>query len=463
MKQVAVKKKGTQLAKPQHQQLQGKLPPQAMDLEELIIGVLLTDQKALSVIVDILRPDHFYSPQFSTIYQAIVNLFVQANPVDLITVATELRKTATLEMAGGSFELTQLAAKASSAGNIEHYARVIIERSMKRAIIQIVSDVLHNSFDETIDPVTILDNAEGSVLALRQQNVKKDIRSMPAAVHEALGLMHKRMLLQEELSGIPSGNAALDRFTSGWQRSDLILIAARPGMGKTGTVLTFMINAAVHRNIPVGMFSLEMASYQLTNRMISAMTDIPGENLVKGNLTDEEMNRIVHLTAPLSEAPIYIDDTPALTIAEFRSKARRMKAEQNVQLIIVDYLQLMHGDTSGNREQEIASISRSLKAIAKELDIPVIGLAQLSRSVETRGGDKRPALSDLRESGSLEQDADVVIFLYRAEYYKIPIDEDGMPTQNIIELIIAKHRNGQTGTAKAKFIGQFTRLEELDY
>jgi replicative DNA helicase len=267
---------------------------------------------------------------------------------------------------------------------------------------------------------------------------------------------------KDGLTGVPSGFTGLDRMTSGWQRSDLVIIAARPGMGKTAFVVSALRNAAVDFKVPVAIFSLEMASIQLVNRMISAEAELEGEKIKRGTLADHEWTQLVHKTNRLSSAPIFIDDTPALSVLELRAKSRRLKAEHNIQVIVVDYLQLMRGDQGGNREQEIASISRALKGIAKELNVPVLALSQLSRGVETRGGDKRPQLSDLRESGSIEQDADIVMFLYRPEYYKITVDEEGMPTQGMGEVIIAKHRNGSVGSVKLKFIGKYTKFADFD-
>ncbi|MCS6283749.1 MAG: replicative DNA helicase, partial [Dolichospermum sp.] len=299
---------------------------------------------------------------------------------------------------------------------------------------------------------------EQKIFELSDSTLKKSIGKMSSLIGQALNELSLRRNNRDGILGVPSGFEKLDQVTAGWQKSDLIIIAARPGMGKTGFIVSALRNAAVDHDIPVALFSLEMASIQLINRLISGEAEISGELLKSGKISDFDMEKILVKTARLSSAPIFIDDTPALSILELRAKCRRLKSEKNIGLVVVDYLQLMHGDGEGNREQEIASISRALKGIAKELNIPVIALSQLSRGVETRGGDKRPQLSDLRESGSIEQDADMVIFLYRPEYYKIDQDEDGMPTSGMAEIIIAKHRNGSLGTVKSKFIAQYAKF-----
>jgi replicative DNA helicase len=308
----------------------------------------------------------------------------------------------------------------------------------------------------------LLDKTEQSIFQISDSNLRKNYDNMRNLMARAIQELQVMKEHKDGLTGVPSGFTELDRMTSGWQRSDLVIIAARPGMGKTAFVVSALRNAAVDFKIPVAIFSLEMASIQLVNRMISAEAELESEKIKKGNLAEHEWAQLVHKTSRLSSAPIFIDDTPALSILELRAKCRRLKAEHGIQIIVVDYLQLMRGEQGGNREQEIASISRSLKGIAKELNVPVLALSQLSRSVETRGGDKKPQLSDLRESGSIEQDADIVMFLYRPEYYKITVDEEGMPTQGTGEVIIAKHRNGSTGNVKLKFIGKYTKFADLD-
>ncbi len=440
----------------------GKLPPQALDLEEAVLGALMLEKNALNTVVEFLKPEHFYADAHKEIYQSIIDLFKASEPVDMRTVVNQLRKNAKLELVGGAYIIAELTAKVSSAANIEYHARVIIEMAIKRELIHIASQIHHDAYEDTTDVFELLDKTEQSVFEISDSNLRKNYDNMRNLMARAIQELQILKDHKDGLTGVPSGFTSLDRITSGWQKSDLVIIAARPGMGKTAFVVSSLRNAAVDFKIPVAIFSLEMASVQLVNRMISAEAELEGDKIRRGNLADHEWTQLVHKTSRLSSAPIFIDDTPALSILELRAKCRRLKAEHNVQLIVIDYLQLMRGELGGNREQEIASISRALKGIAKELNVPVLALSQLSRGVETRGGDKRPQLSDLRESGSIEQDADIVMFLYRPEYYRITVDEEGMPTQGMAEVIVAKHRNGSTGTAKLKFIGKFTKFADFD-
>jgi replicative DNA helicase len=440
----------------------GKLPPQALDLEEAILGALMLEKNALTAVVEFLRPEHFYSDQNKEIYQAIIGLFKSSEPVDMRTVVAQLRKNGKLEVAGGAFYIAELTSKVSSAANIEYHARIIIEMAIKRDLIQIASQVHHDAYEDTTDVFDLLDKTEQSIFEISDSNLRKNYDNMKSLMFRAIQELQEKKNHKDGLTGIPSGFSRLDRVTSGWQKSDLVIIAARPGMGKTAFIVSALRNAAVDFNHAVAIFSLEMASLQLVNRLISAEAELESEKIKKGNLAEFEWQQLVHKTNRLSSAPIFIDDTPALSILELRAKCRRLKAEHNIQLIVIDYLQLMKGESSGNREQEIASISRALKGIAKELNVPVIALSQLSRGVETRGGDKRPQLSDLRESGSIEQDADIVMFLYRPEYYKITELEDGTPAQGMAEVIIAKHRNGSLENVRLKFIGKYTKFADYD-
>ena len=440
----------------------GKLPPQALDLEEAILGALMLEKNALTAVIEFLRPEHFYSEQHQQIYQAIVDLFKNSEPVDMRTVVAQLRKVGKLELVGGAYYIAELTSKVSSAANIEYHSRIIIEMAIKRELIQIASTVHHDAYEDTTDVFELLDKTEQSIFKISDSNLRKNYDNMKSLMFKAVKELQERKNHKDGLTGVPSGFSRLDRVTSGWQKADLVIIAARPGMGKTAFCVSALRNAAIDFNIPVAMFSLEMSSLQLVNRLISAEAELESEKIKRGNLAEFEWQQLVHKTTRLSSAPIFIDDTPALSILELRAKCRRLKAEHNIQLIVVDYLQLMKGEMGGNREQEIASISRALKGIAKELDVAVIALSQLSRGVETRGGDKRPQLSDLRESGSIEQDADIVMFLYRPEYYKITVDEEGVPTQGLAEVIVAKHRNGSLDTVKLKFIGKYTKFGEFD-
>ncbi|MBW3544161.1 MAG: replicative DNA helicase [Bacteroidetes bacterium] len=447
--------------------LLGKLPPQAVELEEAVLGALMLEREAITTVIDILKVDNFYRDQHKHIYEAIIDLFNASEPVDLLTVTNQLRKNGALDKAGGAFYITNLTTRVNSAANIEFHARIVAEMAIKRKLITIAGEIQREAYEETADVFDLLDKTESALFEVSEANIRKNYADMKTIMRDAMRELEARKDHKDGLTGVPSGFSALDRVTSGWQPSDLIIIAARPAMGKTAFVVSALRNAAVDFDKPVAIFSLEMSAVQLVNRMISAEAELESEKIKKGNLADYEWEQLVHKTTRLNKAPIFIDDTPALSVLELRAKCRRLKAQHNIQMIIIDYLQLMSGDSSkggkgGNREQEIASISRALKQLAKELNCPVIALSQLSRAVETRGGDKRPQLSDLRESGSIEQDADMVMFLYRPEYYGILQGENGEPLQGVGEVIIAKHRNGSLDTVQLKFIGKYTRFCDLD-
>ncbi len=444
----------------------GKVPPQATELEEAVLGALMLEKDALTNVIDILKVESFYKEAHKVIFQAILDLFTESQPIDLLTVTTQLRKNGALEVAGGAFYVTELTSKVASAANIEYHARIITEQSIKRELIRISSSIQKDAFEDTTDVFELLDAMEQSPFEISEKNIRKNYSDMRSIMRDAMTELEARKNQKDGLTGVPSGFTALDRVTSGWQKSDLVIIAARPAMGKTAFVLSVLRNAAVDHNRPVAIFSLEMSSVQLVNRLISSEAELDSEKIKKGTLADHEWAQLIHKTAKLSKAPLFVDDTPALSILELRAKCRKLKAQHDIQLVVVDYLQLMSGDSKGgfggNREQEIASISRALKKIAKELSIPVIALSQLSRAVETRGGDKRPQLSDLRESGAIEQDADMVMFLYRPEYYGITEDEGGASTAGVGEVIIAKHRNGSLENVKLRFIGRYTKFTDLD-
>jgi len=444
----------------------GKLPPQALDLEEAVLGALMLEKDALSSVIDILKPDVFYKESHQKIFQAIRTLFEKTLPVDILTVTAQLRTQGELEMIGGAYYITELTDRVASAANIEYHSRIIIQKFIQRELIRISTEVINSAYEDTTDVLDLLDKAEKNLFDIAQNNLRRDSRKMDDILHETLKEIEALKDKKDGLTGVASGFTDLDRMTSGWQKSDLVIIAARPAMGKTAFVLTCARNAAVDFHRPVVVFSLEMSSVQLVNRLISGETEIEQEKIRKGNLEEWEWQQIHSKIGRLEQAPLIIDDTPALNIFEFRAKCRRLKSQHDIQLIIIDYLQLMHGKSDGkggNREQEIGSISRALKSVAKELNVPVIALSQLSRAVETRpGASKRPMLSDLRESGSIEQDADMVLFLYRPEYYGMTEDEDGSPTQGVGEVIIAKHRNGETGRVRLKFVGKFVKFQDLD-
>jgi len=445
----------------------GKLPPQAPDLEEAVLGALMIEKDALTSVVDVLKPQSFYKDAHREIYQVILDLFSDSQPVDLLTVTQRLRSSGKLEMAGGPFYVATLTERVNSAANIEFHARIIAEQAIKRELIGVASEILRDGYEDTTDALQLLDKAQQHLFNVSESNIRKSVADMRSLMQQAIKELEAKKDHKDGLTGVPSGFTALDRVTSGWQKSDLVIIAARPAMGKTAFVLSALRNAAVEFNMPAAIFSLEMSAVQLVNRLISAEAELESEKIKKGNLAAYEWEQLHVRIRRLEAAPIFIDDTPGLSILELRAKCRRLKQQHDIQLIIIDYLQLMSGDLSnrgggGNREQEIASISRALKNIAKELNVPVIALSQLSRAVETRGGDKKPQLSDLRESGSIEQDADMVMFLYRPEYYGITEDEEGNPTAGIGEVIIAKHRNGSLDTVGLKFIGKYTKFMDRD-
>lgn len=444
----------------------GKLPPQALDLEEAVLGALMLESDALSTVADILKPESFYKEAHQRIFRAIISLFSESEPIDLLTVTAKLRSTGELTLVGGAAYVTELTTKVHSAANIEAHARIISQAAIKRELIRVSSDILREAYEDTTDVFHLLDRTEQALFQISESNIRKNYVDMASLLNMTIKELEIRQNQPDGLTGVPSGFSELDHLTSGWQPSELIILAARPGMGKTAFVLSAMRNAAVDYRKGVAIFSLEMSAVQLMNRLISAEAEIGGEKIKKGALAPHEWQQLHSRINALANAPIFIDDTPALSILELRAKCRRLKAQHDIQMVIVDYLQLMTADTGGrgggNREQEIAIISRSLKGLAKELNVPVIALSQLSRAVETRGGDKKPQLSDLRESGSIEQDADMVIFLYRPEYYGISQDEAGNSTLGVGEVIVAKNRAGSLDTVKLRFIGRYTKFADLD-
>jgi replicative DNA helicase len=445
----------------------GKIPPQAIDLEEAVLGALMLEKDALSTVIDILKPEVFYQESHKKIFEAIQLLFQKSKPVDILTVTSELRTLGLLEMVGGAYYITNLTNRVASAANIEYHARIISQKYIQRELIRISSEIIQNAYEDTTDIFDLLDHAEKNLFDIAQNNLRRDTQKMDEIIKQSLATLEELRTKTDGLTGVPSGFTALDRITGGWQKSDLVIIAARPAMGKTAFVLTCARNAAVEFKKPVVVFSLEMSSVQLVNRLISGETEIEQEKIRKGNLADWEWQQLHSKIGTLTEAPLLIDDTPALNIFEFRAKCRRLKSQYDIQMVIIDYLQLMHGKGEGgggNREQEIGSISRALKSVAKELDVPVLALSQLSRAVENRPGQngKRPLLSDLRESGSIEQDADMVLFLYRPEYYGIMEDEQGRSQAGVGEVIIAKHRNGETGIVPLRFVGKYVKFQDLE-
>lgn len=441
----------------------GKMPPQALGFERAVLGALMIDRDSITNVVDTLRPEMFYREQHQAIYEAIFTLFRKDEPIDLLTVSDQLRSEKKLEFVGGSSYLAGLTNSVASAANVEYHARVVMERYVLRQLITICGDITKQAFDEPKDVMSVLDKAETELFNVIENNFSRESKELSAVVRKAVDDLEKLLKSDNKFKGVPTGIRKLDEFIGGWQNSDLIIIAARPGMGKTSFVLSIARNAAIDFGKSVALFSLEMSATQLVHRLFSIESGVDSEKIVKGNMNDAEWNQLMDKIQILNSNRLIIDDTPQLSIFDLRAKCRRLKHRYNIDMVIVDYLQLMQGNSdergrNGNREQEISQISRSLKALAKDLDIPVIALSQLSRQVEQRGGEKRPMLSDLRESGSIEQDADQVMFIYRPEYYKIENFPDGTPAANRAEIIIEKNRHGGTGDVRVRFEKRYTKF-----
>lgn len=438
----------------------GKIPPHSIELEEAVLGALMIDKHALGKVIEFLKPTFFYSDQHALIYQAMLDLREAFKPIDVRTVSDKLQQNGNLKIVGYEY-LIDLTTKISSSANVEYHARIVHEKYLRRYVYQLLIGFASQSYEEGLDIFDLVTSLERDVFDINVRELQvTNIKDGKTLGLEFIRELERRSKLKDGLTGIPSGFTSLDRVTHGWQPSDLIIIAARPGMGKTSWILTSIRSVVVDFKIPTAVFSLEMSSLQLISRLYSIDTNITGEALKRSQLNPMQL-QAVH-NSPIASSHLFVDDTPGLKISQLLAKLRRLVAQSGVKIAFVDYLQLMQIDAGEktNREQEIAKISRSLKQIAKECNIPIIAISQLSRGVETRGGDKRPQLSDLRESGAIEQDADIVMFLYRPEYYKITIDEDGMPTANQAEVIIAKHRNGSTGSVKLHFIGRVTKFTD---
>ncbi len=440
----------------------GKVPPQATDVEEAVLGAIMCEKNAIIDVASVLRKEMFYKEQHATIYEAIQQLFSEANPIDMRTVVARLKKNGKLELVGGAYYIAELVSKVSSAANIAYHSAILVEMAMKREMIQMASEVHQDSYEDTSDVFEIV--AKTNLRLQEIQDHAISAKGDKSIVDICYALSNEIKSRQSGVTmGVPSGFLEVDRILNGFVRTHLIIIAARPGMGKTSFAMQAGVNVAKAGN-PVGVFSLEMGDLELVERISASEAEIDSEKIKKGILDRYEQDRLNEFIGKIASLPLHIDDSPFLTIIELRARAMRMKTKYGIKLLIIDYLQLIKGvNETGRqitRDQEIGSITRTLKGIAKELDIPVIALSQLSRSVETRGGVKRPQLSDLRESGSIEQEADVVMFLYRPEYYKITQDEDGYSTHGLCEAIIEKHRAGSTGTAKQKFIGKYTKFTE---
>ena len=443
---------------------QGRVPPQAVDLEEAVLGAIMLEKDALTAIIDILKPESFYKETHRIIYNAIVELFNKSQPVDILTVISQLKSTGELDLIGGAFYISQLTNRVASSANVEYHARIILQKFIQRELIRVSSEIIKDAFEDTTDVFDLLDRAEQNLFAVSEQNIRRQQGEIHQLMKEAIKDIETARDSETKMRGVPSGFVALDRITNGFQRSDLIILASRPGMGKTALALTLARNMAVDHKKPIAFFSLEMSSVQLVTRLIAAETQLNSDKLRKGDLQDFEWQQLNTKIRALEDAKIFIDDTPGLSIFELRAKCRRLKAQNDVQMVFVDYLQLMVGtqDNKGNREQEISQISRSLKALAKELDIPIMAMSQLSRAVETRAGDKKPILSDLRESGAIEQDADIVLFIYRPEYYGLTDEDDDNSMPGLAMISISKHRNGATGEIQLRFIKDFAKFADID-
>lgn len=439
------------------------MQPQAVDIEKMVLGALMVDKDAFSVVSEILHPETFYEPRSQKIYKAIQTLSLNEDPVDIMTVVEELKREGTLDDIGGAGYILELSERVASSAHIEYHAKILAQKYLARQLISFASVIETKAFDETVDVDELMQEAEGSLFELSQKNMRQDYTQIDPVVKQAVEILQKAAANKGGLTGIPTGYAKLDDYTSGWQRSDLVIIAGRPAMGKTSFALSLAKNIAVDYDTPIAFFSLEMNNVQLVNRLISNVCEIEGKKILNGQLDDEEWKRLDKNVRKLQAAPIYIDDTPGMSIFELRTKARRLVREKGVQVIMIDYLQLMNanGARFGSRQEEVSTISRSLKGLAKELDIPVLALSQLNRTIEGREGidGKRPQLSDLRESGAIEQDADMVLFVHRPEYYRIFTDEKGNDLHGKAQIIIAKHRKGGTGDVLLNFRGEFTRFE----
>ena len=453
----------------------GKIPPQAKDLEEAVLGAIMLEKNAFDAIVEILKPECFYVEAHQRIFRSMQGLANKSQPIDILTVVEELRFREELDMAGGAYYVTKLTNSVVSAANIEAHARIILQKFIQRELIRISGEIIGDAYEDSTDVFDLLDDAESKLFEITNQHLRKNVESIDSVLVRTIQRIEDLRSKNEDVTGVPSGFSHLDKVTYGWQNTDLIILAARPAVGKTAFALNLARNATMHPTKPtaVALFSLEMSAGQLVQRILSAESEIWLEKIARGRLEEHEMKQLyARGIQRLAQAPLFINDTPALNIFELRAQCRRLKNKHNIGLIIIDYLQLMSGtgeNRTANREQEISNISRNLKALAKELNVPIIALSQLSRAVEQRGtkeGNRVPQLSDLRESGAIEQDADMVMFLYRPEYYDISQNADGENIKGLTEVKIAKHRNGSLETIKLKallHIQKFTNWDEDPY
>ncbi len=445
----------------------GKLPPQAQELEDSVLGALMLEKEAYGTVADLLRPEVFYKDQNRVIFEAIRELANKDLPVDALSVGEKLKSMGTLEKAGGVIYLAELTRRVASTAHLRYHAQIIAQKATARDLIALAAQIEEKGFDETQDVEELMQEAESGIFEISQRSQKRDVTQIDPVIEEAFARMNKAAKNDGSISGIASGFHELDKITSGWQAPDLIIIAARPAMGKTAFVLSMAKNMAIDHQIPVAIFSLEMSNVQLVNRLIMNVCELEGDRIKTGKMTKAENQRLNAKINIMKGAPLYLDDTPSLSIFELRSKARKLVREHGIQLIIIDYLQLMNAQGSGfgSREQEVSIISRSLKALAKELDIPVIALSQLNRGVEARQGveGKTPQLADLRESGAIEQDADMVCFIHRPEYYHLYNDDKtGKDLRGLAQIIVAKHRNGATDSIWLRFRGKYAKFQNED-
>ncbi len=436
----------------------GKIPPHDIEAEQAILGSMLTDKDAVISSIEILKPEAFYREDNKAIYSAILNLYAKNEPIDIITVKNELIEDGNFERVGGIEYLAGLPEKVPTTANVERYIKIVDEKYMLRNLIQSANDLIALGYNETEEIDSILDVAEKKIFDLTQKKNTRGYSAIKDILVESFAELEKLYNKKGGITGVPTGFSDLDRKTSGLHGSELIILAARPAMGKSAFAINIATNVAIQAKIPVAIFNLEMSKEQIGNRILCSEAMVDSNKIRTGQIEDQDWIKLASTLGVLSDAPIYIDDTPGITMMEIRAKCRKLKMEKNIGLIVIDYLQLIQGSgrKTNSREQEISEISRSLKILAKELDIPVIALSQLSRGVESRE-DKRPMLSDLRESGAIEQDADIVIFLYRDDYYK----EDS-PDKNVAEVILAKHRGGSTGTERLAWMPNYTKFANLD-
>ena len=453
-------KKGTSPIDPNFAHVQ----PQAVEIERVVLGALMVDSDAFSVVSELLKPETFYEPRHQKIYEAIRNMNMDERPVDIMTLNDELSKMGEIDKVGGVDYLMEISSQVASAAHVESHARILAEKYMQRQLIHFAGDIETKAYDSSVDVDELMQQAEGSLFQISQNNMKQDFTQVAPVVKNAVEILQRAASNKGGLTGIPTGYVGMDEITSGWQASDLVIIAGRPAMGKTSFALSIAKNVAVDYGVPIGFFSLEMNNVQLVNRLISNVCEVSGRKILNGQLDPSDWERLDKRIGRLTDAPIYVDDTPGLSVFELRTKARRLVREKGVKIIMIDYLQLMNanGMKFGSRQEEVSTISRSLKGLAKELDIPVLALSQSSRHVENREGleGKRPQLSDLRESGAIEQDADMVLFVHRPEYYHIYQDEKGNDLHGMAQIIIAKHRKGSTGDVLLNFRGEFTRFQD---